>query len=180
MAHQRVSQLGRATSFSKFYPCLAHKRVSQVEMATSFSKFYSKFYPRVAHQRVSQVEMATSFSKLYPPDPCMAHKRVSQVEMATSFSKFYPRVAHQRVSQLRRPSHDVSARATTSIPSFYATQCNIGQKKSGAKRLLELPDDYIHETAPLLPASQEFQAKQHRTARTGCESFVNRARLPRG
>ena len=105
---------------------------------------------------------------------------VSQVEMATSFSKFYPRVAHQRVSQLGRPSHDVSARATTSIPSFYATQCNIGQKKSGAKRLLELPDDYIHETAPLLPASQEFQAKQHRTARTGCESFVNRARLPRG
>ena len=142
-------------------------------MATSFSKFY----PRVAHQRVSQVEMATSFSKF---DPCMAHKRVSQVEMATSFSKFYPRVAHQRVSQLGRPSHDVSARATTSIPSFYATQCNIGQKKSGAKRLLELPDDYIHETAPLLPASQEFQAKQHRTARTGCESFVNRARLPRG
>ena len=59
VAHQRVSQLGMTTSFSKFYPCLAHKRVSQAEMATSLSKCYP-------HQRVSQVEMATSFSKFYP------------------------------------------------------------------------------------------------------------------
>ena len=61
MAHQRVSQLGRATSFSKFYPRVAHKRINQVEMATSFSKFY----PWVAHQRVRQLGMTTSFSKFY-------------------------------------------------------------------------------------------------------------------
>ena len=32
-----MSQVGKATSFSKFDPCIAHKRVSQVGVSTSFS-----------------------------------------------------------------------------------------------------------------------------------------------
>ena len=55
MAHKRVSQLGMASSLSKFYPPVAHQSVSQLGMTSSFSKFYP------AHKRVSQVEMATSF-----------------------------------------------------------------------------------------------------------------------
>ena len=46
---------------------------------------------------VSQVEMATSFSKFYPR---VAHQRVSQLGRATSFFNFYPCMAHKRVSQV--------------------------------------------------------------------------------
>ena len=37
----RVSQLGMAAPFSKFYPRIAHKRVRQLGLAPSLSKFYS-------------------------------------------------------------------------------------------------------------------------------------------
>ena len=43
--HKKVGQVGKGTSFSKFYPCIAHKRVSQVGVTTTFSKFY----PCIAH-----------------------------------------------------------------------------------------------------------------------------------
>ena len=49
-------------------PCIGHKRVSQLGMATSFSKFC----PWVAHTRVSQLSIATSFSKFFP---CIANTK---------------------------------------------------------------------------------------------------------
>ena len=46
MAYKRVSQVEMATSFSKFYPCVAHKRVGQLSMAASLSKFFPLHFPQ--------------------------------------------------------------------------------------------------------------------------------------
>ena len=62
MAHKRVGQVGRAISFSKFFPSIDPERVSQVEMATSFSKFYHYLPLPTLHKNIG-IRIAVALHK---------------------------------------------------------------------------------------------------------------------